>query len=130
MNTQQDNISIYKRMTELMLPEGILDYFEVVDIRHEGDVLYRGMTIGNIVVTLEERNIPPEGHGKLTANGFVPSVTVRDYPMRRNSMKLEIRRRRWTDSRGRNVERDWSRLVAKGMKVTAEFADFLKGDTG
>lgn len=130
MNIQQDNISIYKRMTELMLPEGILDYFEVVDIRHEGDVLYRGMTIGNIVVTLEERNIPPEGHGKLTANGFVPSVTVRDYPMRRNSMKLEIRRRRWTDSEGHNVERDWSGLVAKGMKVTAEFADFLKGDTG
>jgi len=51
MNTQQNNESIYKRMTELMLPEGILDYFDVVDVRQEGEVLYRGMMIGNIVVT-------------------------------------------------------------------------------
>jgi hypothetical protein len=28
------------------------------------------------------------------------------------------------------VERDWSGLVARGMRVTAEFAGFLKGGVG
>jgi len=40
---------------------------------------------------------------------------------------LHVRRRRWTlKESGKIVKRDWE-LTAKGMKMTAEFADFLKG---
>ena len=49
-----------------------------------------------------------------------------DFPLRGKSVKLHIKRRRWTDKNsGQILQRDWN-LVAKGTRMTQDFAEFLK----
>jgi len=109
-----------KALLKFLLPEGLLDYFEVRDI----------VLIDNQYhIHLEEQNIhPSEFKGvKLTSKGFFDEVTIQDFPLRGKACFLKVRRRKWlNESTGLNVSRDW-KLVATGTRMTEEFATFLKG---
>ncbi len=107
-------------LAELILPHGILDYFDLTNIELTGT---------EINIFLAERNLPPEeySHTKLTSKGFFDEIKVRDFPIRGKHVYLLIKRRRWLDeSTGHPVFRDWE-MVAKGTRMTQEFATFLKG---
>ncbi len=104
----------------LFLPEGILDYFKITDIVKSADAM---------TIHLEEENIVPKEHSGsgLTAHGFHEPRLVHDFPVRGKSCCLKVRRRRWlNEDTGLTVSRDWE-LVAKGTRMTGEFAAFLKG---
>ena len=109
-------------LAKYFLPEGILDYFEIVDDKIQDDQVH---------FYLEEKNILPREYQSEMAQskGFSPEITVEDFPLRGKSVLLHIKRRRWTlvDS-GKIVKRDWE-LVAKGTRITSEFASFLKDIT-
>ena len=61
------------------------------------------------------------------SKGFYPPSTIHDFPLRGKSLILQVRRRRWQDlDTGNPYMRDWD-VVAKGTRLTAEFASFLKG---
>ena len=128
MKTREKETSMYRQLAEMMLPKGILEYFEVERLSRQTDKTREGEAVPVVVVVLKERNMPPEGRGKLTSNGFVEGASLYDYPIRGQRMLLKFRRRRWVDEEGRSVSRDWSGLGAKGVKITAEFAAFLKWD--
>lgn len=103
----------------MLLPEGALEYFDVVKAKHSEE----GYTI-----VLEEKNVQPgEFAGRrLSSKGFLEEITVRDFPIRGKACYLKVRRRRWLDEDlNRIVSRDWE-LVAKGTRMTKEFAAFLK----
>jgi hypothetical protein len=107
-------------LLSLILPAGILEYFRVIGYKKEEDVSF---------VDLEEKNLPPEQYQdqKLLSKGFYDTVTIQDYPLRGKPFFLRIKRRRWTiEETGQVVSRDWN-LVAKGTRITEEFATFLKG---
>lgn len=111
-----------KALLRLLLPEGILDYFTVVKI--EKASVY--------TVHLEEENIIPDEfkNAKLTSKGFYEPITVQDFPLRGKACYLRIKRRRWfNETTDQIVSRDW-KLVAKGTRMTDEFASFLKGAIG
>ncbi|WP_421151145.1 ISAon1 family transposase N-terminal region protein [Seonamhaeicola sp. NFXS20] len=60
------------------------------------------------------------------AHGFYKEITVQDFPIRGNTVYLHIKRRRWLNKNNQQiVQRDWN-LVAKGTRMTNEFAAFLK----
>ena len=81
------------------LPEGILNYFELIEVKDSS---------------------------KLHSNGFYPVVDIQDFPIRKKACFLEVKRVRWIDIDTREVfSRDWN-LVAKGTRMTGEFALFLK----
>lgn len=62
----------------------------------------------------------------LKSKVFLPEIIVDDYPLRGKIVKLHVKRRRWTDkTSGEILQRDWH-LVAKGTRMTQEFAAFLK----
>ncbi|REC72682.1 hypothetical protein DRF60_20045, partial [Chryseobacterium elymi] len=62
----------------------------------------------------------------LESKGFLPEIIVDDYPLRGKIVKLHVKRRRWTDKSSREIlQRDWH-LVAKGTRMTQDFAGFLK----
>lgn len=106
-------------LIELFLPEGILEYFQVTSVKKQEDT---------IQINLEEKNTIPEEYAgqKLLSKGFYDVVTIQDFPVRGKACYLKIKRRRWTvESTGQIVSRDWS-LVAKGTRLTEEFAAFLK----
>jgi hypothetical protein len=103
----------------VFLPKGILEYFIITKI----DQLEESINIH-----LEEKNITPEEYAKdkLTSKGFYDEIKVQDFPIRGKEVYLYIKRRRWiNETRGIIVMRDWV-LVAKGTRMTQEFASFLK----
>lgn len=104
---------------ELLLPEGMLDYFEVTAAENVND---------QYIISLTEKNLLPgefPGH-KLISKGFLEEVTVKDFPIRGKACFLKVQRRRWlNDDLGKVVSRDWE-LVARGTRMTKEFAAFLK----
>lgn len=109
----------YQLLANLVLPSGILDYFSISKIDQNPEVYS---------IYLEENNqIPLEySHDKLVSKGFYEEVNIQDFPIRGNKVYLHIRRRRWINqTTGDIVSRDWN-LVAKGTRMTQEFAFFLK----
>jgi hypothetical protein len=109
-------------LASYLLPEGISEYFDIIEHRSTDD---------NIHFYLEEKNILPEQHQSELAHskGFSPEITIEDFPLRGKSVLLHIKRRRWrlVDT-GQIVKRDWN-LIAKGTRITSEFASFLKDIT-
>jgi hypothetical protein len=106
-------------LLELLLPDYILAYFDLKEVRKEVDVYH---------LDLEEINRSPQDSnaGKLLSKGFFPSITVQDFPIRGHNVFLHIKRRRWLDQQsGKVIFRDWT-LVATGTRITSEFAAFLK----
>ena len=105
---------------ELLLPEGVLDYFEITQVIQQEK---------EIAIVLEEKNIIPEEYKgrKLESKGFYEDSKVQDFPLRGKAVYLIVKRRRWLDkTTGDIVIRHWE-LVAKGTRMTQEFATFLKG---
>ena len=108
---------------ELLLPEGILTYFEVT---------HADRTSTAILIYLDEKDLSGEERmGKhLQSKGFYPPASIHDFPLRGKRLILHVRRRRWLDlDTGNPYMRDWE-VVAKGTRLTEEFASFLKGTPG
>ena len=104
---------------QLMVPEGLLDYFQVVRLE-------KG--ISGYEFYFDEMNIALGQYKKedLSSKGFYNEESMNDFPLRGNKCVLKLRRRKWIEkSSGKIVNRDWS-IVAKGMRITEEFATFLK----
>ena len=103
----------------LLLPEGTLDYFTLVDVKESSS---------EIVIYLEEKNEVPSSYStvKTESKGFYDPVVVQDFPIRGKKVFLNVRRRRWVVlGTGEYVSRDWKQ-VAKGTRMTQDFASFLK----
>jgi transposase len=106
-------------LLDLVLPEGVKSFFELKSHKADAD---------NLHLYLEElNNIPEEFTGqKLESKGFFNEVTLQDYPIRGRNVFLHVKRRRWLNhTTGKVVFRDWE-LVAKGTRITKDFAAFLK----
>lgn len=106
-------------LLKLLLPEYLVDYFEVVNYKSEGEKLH---------LYFEEKNLPPIEYAKdkLSSKGFHDEIVVQDFPVRGQHAFLHIKRRRWMNHRmNLVVSRNWD-LLAKGTKMTADFAAFLK----
>ena len=106
-------------LISMVLPEGILTYFEITNFIKSDD---------GFKIYLAEKNSPPAefSSDKLTSKGFFDEITVQDFPIRNKASYLHIKRRRWVNERtGDIVYRNWN-MVAKGTRMTQEFASFLK----
>ena len=106
-------------LLKLLLPEFLVDYFNVMRYTKENDRLH---------LYFEEKNDPPTEYSeyRLSSKGFYDEIIVQDFPIRGQSAFLHIKRRRWMNhSTNTVVSRNWE-LVAKGTRMTADFAAFLK----
>lgn len=113
----QDN---YQQLSEFLLPEGLLDFFEIEEVYKKEEGFH---------IHLIEKNITPKEYNnqKLLSKGFLPEIKIQDFPMRGKAVFLHIKRRRWlVELTGEIISRDW-KLVSSGTRITQEFADFLKG---
>jgi hypothetical protein len=106
-------------LLKLLLPEFLITHFEILKFEEENSVLH---------LYFEEKNEVPQEFSSLVlqSKGFLPEITVDDFPLRGKSVKLHIKRRRWTDTKSGNIiQRNWN-LIAKGTRMTQDFAEFLK----
>lgn len=113
----------YETLVRLLLPQGILDFFELTNVT-QTDI--------GLQLYLKEKNIVPSEYQeqKLESKGFLPGIMVQDFPIRGQKVNLHIKRRRWeVMDTGEIITRDW-KLVSKGARITTEFGNFLKGIFG
>lgn len=106
-------------LAKVVLPGGILEYFSISNILQSEETLK---------IYLNEKNLIPTEYAndKLLSKGFYQEITVQDFPIRGKEVYLHIKRRRWlNESTGNIVIRNWD-LVAKGTRMTKDFAAFLK----
>lgn len=113
----------FNSLIELLLPPEIFEYFDIIKVQI-GDT--------EVHVHLDEKPLKPDGYEivNLISKGFHQTSIIQDFPLRDKAMYLHVRRRRWySESTGKTVERDWD-TVAKGTRLTKDFATFLKGIFG
>lgn len=106
-------------IVEFLLPAFILEHFELTRIDRPEGIFH---------LYLEEKTISEHDPDRLNllSKGFFPTITVQDFPIRGQQVFLHVKRRRWLNTRtGKVVHRDWTE-VAKGTRMTSEFAAFLK----
>lgn len=103
----------------LLLPEVLVQYFDLTKYEIKGEEIHFYFT--------ESNRVPEEFKAdKLHSKGFFPEATIQDFPIRGKNVFLHIIRRRWlNESTNKVVTRDWQ-LVAKGTRITSDFATFLK----
>lgn len=109
-------------LASLLLPEGILDHFEVIRISECCDTVTKK---GEYHIWLDELNRCPKGY---ESKGFYKEKMIQDFPLRGKALYLHVRRRRWRDITGArpDIKSDFT-FIAKGVKLTEELAAFLKG---
>ncbi|NOQ70853.1 MAG: hypothetical protein GQ574_02560 [Crocinitomix sp.] len=112
-------MSIYKEFAQALLPDGILDYCDLTDFKKKGNAL---------LIFLEEKPVIPSEYKdeSYRLNGFMPEVTIKDFPIREFKAELKIKRRRWLlTGSNTKVTGNWD-LLSPGTRMTKGFADFLK----
>nr|WP_320117169.1 hypothetical protein [uncultured Marinifilum sp.] len=117
-----------KSLLSLFFPEGLLDYFNIIDFKEvsSGKEIYER----RLTIYLEEKKIIPEEYKdySIKASGFMPAREIEDYPIRDMLVKLNVKRRRWdvvVDGKSKKVSRDWN-LIISGTRMSAEYSAFLK----
>ena len=106
-------------LLKFLLPEYLIEYFNIVKFEEIDGLLH---------LYFEEKNTIPKEFStiQLQSKGFHEVIIVDDFPLRGKAVKLHIKRRRWTDTKsGKIIQRDWE-LIAKGTRMTQDFAEFLK----
>ena len=109
----------FQSIASLLFPEGLLESFDVTSYEKQEK---------SIMFELSEKNIIPEEFRgtKLISKGFRPPSTLEDFPLRGSTVKLRIKRRKWTIAETNKVVTSSWDIVAKGTRKTHEFASFLK----
>lgn len=113
-------MQVEKSILELILPEGALEYFDVLEGR---------MDENNFYIILEEKNNPPVAeenkNKKIISKGF-KDITITDFPIRGRRTLLTFKRRYWQiEGQKEYLKRD-IKLSFPGTQLAKEFADFLK----
>ena len=127
----------------IILPPGLLEYFSLTSTEEKDSQLTKAeQETRNVIdsvwsdidvhIYLDERdNRTDEQKTKWTPNGFTEPTVVQDFPIRDRKVFLHIRRRRWLGEDGQSVicSLDYP-IVAKGIKLSPQFAAFLKDTDG
>jgi transposase len=106
-------------LLDLIIPEGVSDYFKLTNHTKDSNSIH---------IYLEEINSIPVEYtsNNLQSKGFYNEITLQDFPMRGIDVFLHVKRRRWLNlDTNKVVYRNWD-LVAKGTRITNDFAVFLK----
>ncbi|CAH0334714.1 hypothetical protein FVB9288_00319 [Flavobacterium sp. CECT 9288] len=90
----------FKELFKLLLPEIIVDYFELTSYEKDQEILH---------LYLKEINSIPKEYreSKLSSKEFFDQITVQDFPIRGHQVYLHITRRIWlNEDTGQVVFRD------------------------
>lgn len=120
--------NLYETLARVVLPEKILDVFEVtaIDDENTGVKDETGTEVHIIHIYLDEKDMREVVWHDLHPNGFTEERKINDFPLRDKKVVLHVRRRRWLDDEGHNIILEQDRLVAEGTSYSKEFADVLK----
>ena len=118
----------FHKLLPLVFPSELLEAFNVTDVRVTNNARSDDETAH---VYLEEKNAPPvipdEHRGKhIVSKGFNHPLLIQDFPIRSRLCALHIKTRRWEIEGAGSLVRTLSFLPQEGLKLTTDFAAFLK----
>lgn len=111
----------FDTLLKTILPESITTYFELTNLKKDDQKEVMDLYLQEI------NQIPAEyANARLTSKGFYNEATIQDFPIRGYKVFLHVKRRRWlNEDTGEVVFRNWD-VIAKGTRITKDFAAFLK----
>ena len=128
-----EDIDFYKGLAIYILPDGVTNYFDLVDFSEEparkGDQLCKT----ELHLYLDERDNRPEGFAGIKPNGFTEEKQILDFPVRNRRTVLHVRRRRWLTPEGRSVIlplAEAAKIAYEGTSYSKELALFLNRADG
>lgn len=128
-----EDIDFYKGLAIYILPDGVTNYFDLVDFIEEParkvDQLYKT----ELHLYLDERDNRPEGFAGIKPNGFTEEKQILDFPVRNRRTVLHVRRRRWLTTEGKSVIvplADAAKIAYEGTSYSKELALFLNRADG
>ena len=118
-----------QELAALMLPEGILEYFEYSG--YERKSREESKPYGEVTIILVEKNTVPKvpeeyRDRKIRQKGF-KEIRVDDFPVRGKKVKLLLRRRGWQIEGSEEVFKKEILTTYPGTKLEKEFAIFFEG---
>ena len=118
-----------QELAALMLPEGILEYFEYSG--YERKSREESKPYGEVTIILVEKNTVPKvpeeyRDRKIRQKGF-KEIRVDDFPVRGKKVKLLLRRRVWQIEGSEEVFKKEILTTYPGTKLEKEFAIFFEG---
>ena len=102
--TKKTSTFDYEILVRYMLPNGVLDTFEVTNVEEEcTGVLDETQTEIRILhIYLDERDMRDDVWHDLKPNGFTDPRVFNDLPQRKHKVAFQVHRRRWLSADGRN----------------------------
>ena len=109
-------------LAQIVLPSSVLDYFNIVSVES---------TETEIHIHLDEKMYDAlRSDVHFESKGFIPAVSITDFPIRDHKVILHFRRRKWVDIRTGKSFILPLKIAAEGTRYSKEFADFLKETYG
>ena len=78
MDKDTTQLELYKHFISFFLPEGLLDFFDLVWVESQKDIVYTG----ELLIHLDERDNRTEDMQELRPNGFTEPTILTDFPIR------------------------------------------------
>lgn len=109
-------------LAQVVLPTEVLDHFDIVDVERNDTEIH---------IHLDEKMYESlRGDVHFESKGFIPAVSITDFPIRDHKVILLLRRRKWLDTRTGKSFILPLKIAAEGTRYSHEFAVFLKETYG
>ncbi len=105
-------------LAQVVLPSEVLDNFEIINLESSETEIH---------IHLDEKMYDAlRSDVHFESKGFIPAVSITDFPIRDHKVILHFRRRKWVDIRTGKSFILPLKIAAEGTRYSKEFADFLK----
>lgn len=109
-------------LAQIVLPCEVLESFDIVKVESNETEIH---------IHLDEKlyeTLRKDVH--FESKGFIPAVSITDFPIRDHKVILLFRRRKWIDTRTGKSFILPLKIAAEGTRYSQEFASFLKETYG
>ena len=111
-------MQISKELLELLLPSFIVNQFNFLRSTSDDDELHLYFEEINDTSSFINESVESKGYHK--------EIVIEDFPLRGKLVYFHVKRRRWRDTETKEeLHKDWG-YIAKGTRMTEDFATFLK----
>lgn len=109
----------YQELLKLILPEFLILHFDLVRHAKNGEVMH---------LYFEKRNNIPkeETNRELIVHGFHKQATIQDFSIRKNTVCLHVKHRRWLDKVTKRSRTDKPEFSSTGNADDHRFRCFFK----
>lgn len=109
-------------LAQIVLPSEVLSSFDITKVES---------TDTEINIHLDEKRYDTlRNDVHFESKGFIPAVSITDFPIRDHKVILLLRRRKWVDIRTGKSFILPLKIAAEGTRYSKEFAAFLKETYG